>query len=205
MSNAEIYFKDIDQIGNLYIVECLLEFEFEDIIFICEDNNKKQYVCLCYEFRYRRQWILCETTVELINKLKENKVDIYSVFENSTAQLVQLKSIGDNKETVNFISFDNFDKALLPKKGVFLSPNASDENNEIYLDTYTNIKRESIDNNEYLIKIDSNIGMSKEKVCVIDFKLKLDTSHLICESNNYKILSDKIEKRNLNEYYILAS
>ena len=53
----ELYFENLQDIGNLYLDKVFNSFEGEDIIFVCTDENGSYYFCVCYEFRYQLCWI----------------------------------------------------------------------------------------------------------------------------------------------------
>ncbi len=38
----DLYFENIKKIGNLYLIQILLEFENEPILFLCNDEDQKK-------------------------------------------------------------------------------------------------------------------------------------------------------------------
>lgn len=122
----EIYFENVLNVGNLYIEKVFNEFEGENLIFICNDSRSNKYLCICYEMRYKLEWVLCKISTNTLCSLLKAKQDLYSAFEAATSPLIQI--IFDGNETVSaFYTYEEFDKNLLPTKGVCLKP----DNDEI--------------------------------------------------------------------------
>ena len=60
MRMSNIYFDNVARIGKLYLEYVFYEFENEPILFLCSDEEKKLYICLCSDIRYGQKWIVVE-------------------------------------------------------------------------------------------------------------------------------------------------
>lgn len=101
----EEYFSSIPGIGDLYLDQVLYKFEAEPILFTCLDSNKRLYLCLCSELRYKQKWSIVGCSPETLEALIDRRIDIASAFM-SAAEVI---AVGGE--------FDNLD---LPERGVFL-------------------------------------------------------------------------------------
>lgn len=115
----EIYFENITGIGNLYLEKVFNRFEDENIIFICNDDNEKRYLCICYEFRKALKWIVTEITLNNIIRLISKKVDIRSIYEFNAERIVHIKYEAEAMDSF-CTSMKNLENNIFPKEGVFL-------------------------------------------------------------------------------------
>lgn len=120
MSN-KLYFENVLNIGKLYLEHVFLYFEQEPVLFVCSDNEGKYYLCFCSEMRGFQQWIISLTSVEILEKLIDNKISIYTALKSDDA-VAKLKIILDldNNETCSEIMFGQIDEFELPEKSVNL-------------------------------------------------------------------------------------
>lgn len=125
----ELYFEKLENIGDLYLERVFNEFEGENIIFICSDINLNKYFCVCYEMRYKLEWAICKIDTASVCCLLKNKIDLHTIFEKSVEGIIQVVFEND-KTTLHSYSYEQFDKSLLPDKGVYLKP---DEDQSGYL------------------------------------------------------------------------
>lgn len=75
-----LYFENVVHVGNLYLEHIFYAFESEPILFVCSDDARKLYLCLCAEIRYGQRWIAVESNLNLLKKLTNEKIDIASAF-----------------------------------------------------------------------------------------------------------------------------
>lgn len=114
----ELYFKNIMSIGNLYLNKVLNRFEDEDIIFVCTDDNNKYYFCVCYEFRCKLSWVVCEVTLQDLIKMLYKYIDMHTLFKTSN-KIIQIEQI-DNITNINFTEYSNININYLPKENTYL-------------------------------------------------------------------------------------
>lgn len=50
MSN--LYFNNVEKVGQLYLEYVFFEFESEPMLFICHDQLNQTYLCLCSDIRH---------------------------------------------------------------------------------------------------------------------------------------------------------
>ena len=117
----EIYFKNVLDIGNLYLEKVFNEFEGEYITFVCKDINDTKYFCICYEFRYALKWIICKIAPKILGKLLINKIDIKSVFDLENKNLIQIV-YSNEKEIAQKVSMCDVKESIFPRYGIYLKP-----------------------------------------------------------------------------------
>lgn len=116
--NSEVYFENVLDYGNLYLNRVLCEFEGENIIFICKDGYDNYFLCICYEFRYKLEWILCKIDMPTLLKVISNQIDLHTAYKESS-ELINITS-DDNGNHIVAVSYNDFNKNYLPTPGIFL-------------------------------------------------------------------------------------
>lgn len=118
----ELYFENIEEIGNLYLEHVFLEFEKEPILMTCVDDRKQLYLCLCAEIRGEQRWIVSSCSVATLAELVEGKIDIASAL-CVPEQLVMVTRDLQGMESSIIIKTDEVDRLDLPKDGTLLKCN----------------------------------------------------------------------------------
>ena len=121
----EAYFKDIPNIGDLYLDCVFYEFECEPILFLCRDNRNNLYFCLCSEIRDQLKWIIMRIGLKELEELASKKIDIMSSFLKND-KLVVITYDSKNVEKSIEIEADKIDKLDLPKEGIYIRCNKKD-------------------------------------------------------------------------------
>lgn len=122
---GELFFKDVDEIGNLYLDYIFYEFEYEPILFVCVDDNNKLYFCLCSDIRFGQRWIIMKADILLLNELIEEKVEIAKAFLGAKNLIVYTMNL-DGKEESAVVDVNTIDRLDLPKEGTYLRCNKED-------------------------------------------------------------------------------
>lgn len=117
----EAYFTNIKDIGDLYLEQVFNIFEEENIIFVCMDTEQNRYLCVCYEIRYNLEWAIRKIPRNILVDFLKKRIDMYTAFQLSDGDLIQYVYDG-NKEWSKTFLIEEFDKNLLPEKGVYLIP-----------------------------------------------------------------------------------
>lgn len=180
----EVYFENVLEYGNLYLDKVFNDFEDENIIFICKDKNGNYFLSVCYEFRFKLEWVLCKTDELSLIKLISKSTDLHTIFKDSEKLISIITDLdGDH---ITEIEYEKFNKSFLPTPGVYLKPNI--DLTYYFFDLYIkNIKPEPL-----------------QAVRFINFKLNLTSNELkytTC-SNSLKIEYDIMNTtyNNSNEY-----
>lgn len=63
--SEEAYFRNVSEIGDLCLKRVFFEFESEPILFLCENQDKQSYLCLCSEIRYELKSITPHKSAQL--------------------------------------------------------------------------------------------------------------------------------------------
>lgn len=115
----ELYFENVTGIGNLYLEYVFYEFESEPILFLCLDESRQLYFCLCSDIRYEQKWVVMKTNLTVLNALVEEEIDIASAFL-SAPELVIITLNLQGEERVRVVRADEADRLDLPKEGTFV-------------------------------------------------------------------------------------
>ena len=67
MSN--LYFNNVEKVGQLYLEYVFFEFESEPILFICHDQLNQTYLCLCSDIRHGQKWIITKCDTKILRAL----------------------------------------------------------------------------------------------------------------------------------------
>jgi len=106
MKNRDLYFREINEIGDLYLDFVFVEYE-EPILFTCIDNKSNLYLCLCSEIRGEGRWIITPTEVCVIKDMIQNNITIYDALKATTSYkyILEWKN-GYEKEISKKIEFE---------------------------------------------------------------------------------------------------
>lgn len=116
----EVYFENVLDYGDLYLDKVFNDFEHENIIFTCKNESENYFFVVCYDFRFKLEWILCKTdAISLINLISK-KIDLHSIFRNSD-KLVNIVCDSDGERVVE-TKYENFNMNFLPTPGIYLKP-----------------------------------------------------------------------------------
>lgn len=116
---SDIYFDNVIKIGKLYLEYIFCEFENEPILFVCSDEGKNQYICLCSDIRYGQKWVIVECSINTLKSLINEEIDIVSAFLISKEAVVISMDLQGNESSFE-IDVNKIDSLDLPKEGIFL-------------------------------------------------------------------------------------
>ena len=115
----DLCFENIKKIGNLYIIQIFLEFENEPILFLCNDEDRKKYLCLCSEIRKEQKWIIVECKQKALSELLSKEIDIRTAFLKEKELTIVKKGLVGKEESF-VINQNQIDELNLPKEGIYL-------------------------------------------------------------------------------------
>lgn len=116
---SEIYFDNAADIGTLYLEHIFYEFESEPILFMCTDDMKNMYLCLCSEIRHVQKWILVPCSILQLKSLIEEEKDILSVFLSAKRAVVITMDLQGNESSC-IVDTGSVDRLDLPEEGTFI-------------------------------------------------------------------------------------
>lgn len=117
MSN--VYFDQVIGIGKLYLEHIFYEFENEPILFLCSDEAKKLYICLCSDIRYEQKWIVAECALNTLRLLIKEEIDIASAFFLSKKVIVIKMDMQGNESSCE-MDIAEVDRLDLPKERTYI-------------------------------------------------------------------------------------
>ena len=115
----EAYFRNVSEIGNLYLKHVFFEFEREPILFLCENLDKQSYLCLCSEIRYEQKWIIVRCLDNTLESLIKREKDIAAAFLESEKVCVVVRDLSGKKSSQEK-KVSDLDRLDLPKRGTML-------------------------------------------------------------------------------------
>lgn len=82
-----VLFRQIGDLGKLYLEKILFEFEKIPMVFVCVDDNKDRYLCLCTDCMDEYSWLICRVDIGVLLKLIKNDITILKSFELSKEKI----------------------------------------------------------------------------------------------------------------------
>lgn len=128
----KLYFKNIIDIGNLYLKYIFLKFDMEPIFFICVDDRQQLYLCFCSEIREEQRWIISACDIGTLQALIKNEIDIASALCVSERLIVVTKNLQEKEHSV-IIRTKEVDPLDLPRKGTMLRCNQKETMNHLII------------------------------------------------------------------------
>ena len=134
MSNE--YFKNVPQIGTLYLEEELFSFENIPIIFVCIDKNKSRYLCVCDDIIDEESWIIVKISNNELLDVINDECTVLSVYKNKPV-IVANKPF---EKEINYVltEYNDIDEDELPLNDQYL------EMKEYLTDYINKIKNSSV-------------------------------------------------------------
>ena len=107
---------------NLYCVYIVNEYECTPIVFICVDDDKNLYVCLCSEIRYELIWTISKSNIDIITKMLTQKLSFYNAIkQGSEFMYARYGDVnGVDEYTFKKLKFDEIDPLNLPSNDKFM-------------------------------------------------------------------------------------
>lgn len=124
MKNA--YFENVVTVGNLYLAYILYEFENEPILFICSDDSKELYLCICAEIRGHMRWIVACCQDKILSDLVSQKIPIASAFLLND-KVIAIEYNNEDDETSKVINSKEINLLDLPEEGLMLRVSEEDK------------------------------------------------------------------------------
>lgn len=115
----KVYFKNVVEIGNLYLDYVFYEFESEPILFTCVDSNGEMYFCHCSDIRHEQIWFITKIDIDTLNALVNKYKDIASIFLDNK-QVIKIIMNLQGKERSQIIYPNQIDSLDLPKPKTYL-------------------------------------------------------------------------------------
>lgn len=115
----KVYFKNVVEIGNLYLDYVFYEFESEPILFTCADSKGEIYFCHCSDIRHEQIWFITRCDIDTLNALVNKYIDIASIFLKSE-RIIKIIMDLQGKERSQIICPNQIDSLDLPKPETYL-------------------------------------------------------------------------------------
>lgn len=109
----ERYFQTIPDIGKLFIEEILFEFDKEPIVFVCRNDKKNRYLCLCTDSIESYSWMVTPISIDTLIELLMDKIAILQAFRQSPNEVYILDKL-DDKINIRKYKFKDIPQDELP-------------------------------------------------------------------------------------------
>lgn len=188
MKRNTICFENIPSIGSLFMEQILFSFENIPIVFVCTDNNKSRYFCVCDDIIEEESWII----VNISNmKLYDILNDVSTVLSAFIDRKIILANREFNQDTrYDIIKYNDIPKDELPFDDQYL------EMKELLKPYIDKVKKEIISNGLTLAFSYQRIIDDNSDICKIVISLK---------ENHLSGLYNKILSSGLLEEYTNSS
>ena len=113
------YFTDVVDIGELYLERIFLQFENEPIIFLCSNNIKNLYLCVCTEIRYQQNWLIVAITKNQLEEMMRGNKNVRSAFVESE-KIIAISMDMNGKELSKMVHLEEINPIDLPSNNVYL-------------------------------------------------------------------------------------
>lgn len=113
------YFTDVVNVGELYLERIFLKFENEPIIFLCSDNIKNLYLCVCTEIRYQQNWLIIAINKNQLKEMIKGNKNVRSAFVESE-KIITINMDVNGKELSKMVSLKEINPMDLPSNNVYL-------------------------------------------------------------------------------------
>jgi len=118
VDKAEVCFKNVITIGDLFLEEVFNVFENENLVFTCVDSKEQRYLCICYEMRQSLEWIVCSIDEDILRRIVEREYDILHAYKMAK-KLMQIKYDGEKEHSI-IVNYSTIDHNILPRSGIYL-------------------------------------------------------------------------------------
>lgn len=139
----KVYFKNVVEIGNLYLDYVFYEFESEPILFTCVDSKGEIYFCHCSDIRHEQIWFITRCDIDTLNALVNKYIDIASIFLKSE-RIIKIIMDLQGKERSQVICPNQIDSLDLPKPETYLMCNKEKAVEYLYGKRCTQLKNKNI-------------------------------------------------------------
>lgn len=121
------YLGNIPEIGELTEEKILFEFDKIPIIFVCHNQTRKKYLCVCTDCIVGYSWLLTEITRTTLIELIKDKISVLKAFEISKNKIYSI-----NREE-NQYSYEKYNFADIPEEEL---PDAEEKLENPFLTDY---------------------------------------------------------------------
>ena len=119
MYNTKPYFKNICQIGDLFLQYVFISFEGDNLLFSCTDKSSAVYLCLCYETRGRHEWLIARTNYAILRAMVQKSITLCAALRGFDQEKFILKSAGQDYQS-NSLQYAEIDALTLPAPDVYV-------------------------------------------------------------------------------------
>lgn len=197
MKKNDVYFKNLDYLGDLNIDYIIFDYEYP-VLFTCLDNKNNLYLCVCCDIRNEQRWIITTINEDTLINMLSDKITIRDAFVIEKFDHYLVKYYGPNKpEECIKVFVSDIPTEDLPMEEEFI------EADEGEFDQYIEVLRKRKLIFKYILSLDANENFATEqkkikkynncfnslyttnviKTCITNFEKKLQYKQKKVEEN----------------------
>lgn len=77
-----LYFNNVPSIGLLYVEKILFSFEDIAMVFVCHDEDKNRYLCVCDEVFDKESWIIVKVSNDELLGILNDERTVLSLYKS---------------------------------------------------------------------------------------------------------------------------
>lgn len=193
----EIFFSNVNIVGDLFLDYIFFEFEMEPLLFTCVDKANRLYFCHCYKLLSEQKWFVVPISIDRLLSLIDGTDDIRGTILTSK-KLLNITRDTTGKETSEWEVGTDIPQNDLPPFGTLLKCDKKEAR------LYITKKKDAMDDSQsivlnYVINNDIITRSDKSDVTKINFEAcNVLTINIVPMSLSYKNVSYKQEKSAFN-------
>lgn len=193
MMKREIFFSNVNGVGDLFLDCIFFEFEMEPLLFTCVDKANNLYFCHCYQLLSEQKWFVIPISTDRLLSLIDGTDDIRRTILTSK-KLLNITRDTTGKETSAWEEGADIPQNDLPPSGTLLKCDKKEAR------LYINKKKDAMNDEQsivfnYVINNDIIMKNNKSDVTNIEFEVReVPAINIVSMTLSYKNGSYKQDK-----------
>ena len=109
-----IFFKNVPHYGDLKIAKVLFLFDNMPMVFVCNDDKKRYFLCQCVDVINGFSWMITLISKKLLISMMRDEISILSAFKDSGNDIILADEV-ENKMVYKKIPFEKIPSDELPE------------------------------------------------------------------------------------------
>lgn len=118
MKEKYLYFDNVPYIGSLFMEQILFSFENIPIVFVCIDENKRRYLCVCDDIIDEESWLIVKIDNKKLLEILNDNATVLSAFVDQKVIIANRKFSQDINYDI--AEYNNISKDELPVRDQYL-------------------------------------------------------------------------------------
>lgn len=118
MKEKYLYFNNVPYIGSLFMEQILFSFENIPIVFVCIDENKRRYLCVCDDVIDEESWLIVKINNTKLLEILNDNATVLSAFVDQKVIIANRKFSQDINYDI--AEYNKISKDELPVRDQYL-------------------------------------------------------------------------------------